>query len=34
MKPSPNIARSYNIKAYGVKEDAAVPENSGTVFVR
>ena len=23
-----------NIKAYGVKEDAALPENSGTVFVR
>jgi len=29
-----DIARSYNIKAYGVKEDAALPENSGTVFVR
>jgi hypothetical protein len=22
------------IKAYGVKEDAALPEDSGTVFVR
>jgi len=29
-----DIARSYNIKAYGVKEDAALPEDSGTVFVR
>jgi hypothetical protein len=29
-----DIARSYNIKAYGVKEDAGLPENSGTVFVR
>ena len=35
-----NIARSCNvhpstdIKAYGVKEDAALPEDAGTVFVR
>ena len=29
-----DIARSYSIKAYGVKEDAALPEDSGTVFVR
>ena len=29
-----DIARSYNIKAYSVKEDAALPEDSGTVFVR
>jgi hypothetical protein len=29
-----DIARSYNIKAYGLKEDAALPEDSGTVFVR
>jgi len=29
-----DIARSYNIKAYGVKEDAALPEDAGTVFVR
>jgi hypothetical protein len=32
--PLTDIARSYNIKAYGVKEDAALPEDSGTVFVR
>ena len=24
----------YDIKAYGVKEDAALPEDAGTVFVR
>jgi len=24
----------YDIKVYGVKEDAALPEDSGTVFVR
>jgi hypothetical protein len=24
----------YDIKAYGVKEDAALPEGAGTVFVR
>jgi hypothetical protein len=29
-----DIARGYNIKAYGVNEDAALPEDSGTVFVR
>ena len=29
-----DIARSYNIKSYGVKEDAALPEDSGTVFVK
>ena len=30
----PGLIRSYNIKAYGVKEDAALPEDSGTVFLR
>ena len=29
-----DIARSCNIKAYSVKKDAALPEDSGTVFVR
>jgi hypothetical protein len=29
-----DIAGSYNIKAYGVKEDAALPKDAGTVFVR
>ena len=24
----------FDIKAYGVKEDAALPEDAGTVFVR
>jgi hypothetical protein len=24
----------YDIKVYGVKEDAALPEDAGTVFVR
>jgi hypothetical protein len=28
------LSEAYDIKVYGVKEDAALPEDSGTVFVR